>query len=373
MTATLVDPEPRVQQAAPKRGMQVGVDGSKLPAGVSGGPLAALDQAHALGLDGVFFRTVLDLSPTLDVGVLREVRAHADRLGLYMQMGLAKVNPYAAPEAPEVRALGDGDTRLGMERMMRACHAVGCVELWVALANWKPQLPGYFAYDRFRTDAPWADQLAATEKFLKVLAPIARDLGIHLNLETHEEITTFEAVRLVEAVGPDTIGITFDTANVLVRAEDPLKAAARVAPYTRMSHIRDVALYFTSDGRGLGRLLAPCGEGVINWRRLLAILAEHQPDLQLSIESPLRMWGDMSIQIYDPFWQAAHPDLTVSELAEVVRLTRIYEQRAQNGEVPSAAAISATPLDLEQQLGFIQRTAAYLRQTLASLHAEVDA
>jgi sugar phosphate isomerase/epimerase len=347
--------------------MQVGVDGSKLPAGVSGGPIAALDQARDLGLDGVFFRTVLDLSPTLDLGVLREVRSHADSLGLYMQMGLAKVNPYAAPEAPEVRALGDGNTRLGMERMMRACHAVGCMELWVALASWKPHLPGYYAYDRFRTDAPWPDQLAATEKYLKLLAPLARELGVHLNLETHEEITTFEAVRLVEAVGPDVLGITFDTANVLVRAEDPVKAAARVAPYTRMSHIRDVALYFTPDGQGLGRLLAPCGDGIIDWRRLLATLAEHQPALQLSIESPLRMWGDMSIQIYDPVWQAAHPDLTVGELAEVVRLTRLYEERVRHGEVRSAEAINATPLNLEQQLSFIQRTADYLRQILSSL------
>jgi sugar phosphate isomerase/epimerase len=350
--------------------MPVGVDGSKLPAGVSGGPIAALDQARQLGLDGVFFRSVLDLSPTLDVGILRELRAHADHLGLYMQMGLAKVNPYAAPEAPEVRNLGDGDTRLGMERMIRACHAVGCVELWVALANWKPHLPGYFAYDRFRTDAPWADQLAATAKYLQLLAPLVRDLGVHLNLETHEEITTFEAVRLVEAVGPDVLGITFDTANVLVRAEDPLKAAARVAPYTRMSHIRDVALYFTSDDCGLGRLLAPCGYGVIDWQRLLAVLAKHQPNLQLSIESPLRMWGDMSIQIYDPVWQAAHPDLTVGELAEVVRLTRVYERRAQRGEVPSAEAIRTTPLETEQVVTFIRRSASYLRQTLANLQAE---
>jgi sugar phosphate isomerase/epimerase len=341
--------------------MKVGVDGRKLPGATSRDPAGNLDYAAGLGMSGVFFRTVLDITPDLDPGVLRALREHADELGLYLEMGLAKVNPYANAEAPEVRELGDGDYRLGFIRMMHAAVAIGCTELWVGTANYKPKLPGYFVFDRFRTDVTWADQLAATQKFLSSLAPVVRDLGCHLNIETHEEITSFEVIRLVEAVGPDVLGITFDTANVVARAEDPVAAARRVAPYVRMSHVRDVALIETD--YGIGRMLAPCGEGVMDWPSILAELAKHNPDLQLSIENS-RDRTVMPMHVHDPTWLAGHPDLTDAEMSEILRLTRYYQRRAEAGEVPSAEFLIGTPCDETEQLRFIDVTARYLRQII---------
>src|SRR5437868_1322575 len=164
--------------------MRVGVDGRKIPEAVERGPLKSLEHGCELGMDGLFFRTVLEMSPTLDPGELRDVRALADELGMYLETGLGKVNPYALPEAPEIRAIGDGDTLLGFERMMRACAAIDCRELWVGTANYKGAYKGMRAYDRFRTDVTWEEQLEASVRFLRKLAPIARDLGVHLNIET---------------------------------------------------------------------------------------------------------------------------------------------------------------------------------------------
>src|SRR5262245_62160906 len=243
--------------------MRVGVDGRKLPRPNDEDGLRSLDLCRALGLEGIFFRTVLDMSPRLDPVELREIRAHADELGLYLEAGLGKVNPYALAEAPEIRAAGDGDTRRGFERMMRACAEIDCRELWVATANYKAQYRGNLAYDRFRTDVTWTEQLRAAESFLKLLAPFARELGLHMNLETHEEITSFEVVRLVESVGPDVMGVTFDVGNVVQRGESPARAAERVAPYVRQTHMKDVALSFVSDG--IQRQPRPCGLGAIDF------------------------------------------------------------------------------------------------------------
>src|SRR5262249_38656568 len=156
-----------------------------------------------LGMEGLFFRTVLEMSPTLDPGELREIRALADELGMYLETGLGKVNPYALPEAPKIQAVGDDDTLRVVSRVIGGRARLDGGELWMGTANYKGEYKGYWCYDRFRTDVSWEDQLAATEKFLQKLAPIARDLGVHLNVETHEEITTFECVWLVEAVGSD--------------------------------------------------------------------------------------------------------------------------------------------------------------------------
>ncbi|MEW1861278.1 TIM barrel protein [Streptomyces sp. NPDC088194] len=344
--------------------MKIGVDGRKIPGAADRTPLEILGYARDLGMEGVYFRTVLDISPTLDLGVLREVRREADTLGLYLQMGLGKVNPYAAAEAPEIRRLGEGDYTRGMLRMLQACReGADCGELWVACCNYKADLPGYYAIDRFRTDAPWADQLVAIEKFLGLLAPAARDLDCHLNMETHEEITTTEVVRLVESIGPDVMGITFDTANVMVRGEEPVAAARRVAPYVRATHLRDSILQRT--GVGLTRTFSPCGLGVIDWAGLLGALLEHAPDLDASIE-PAGPTLAIPIGIADESWRALHPDLVEDEVTELVRLADDYARRSADGAVPSVEDFRATPFDGED---FVLRSAEHLRETLATLQA----
>ncbi|MFN8525999.1 MAG: sugar phosphate isomerase/epimerase family protein [Chloroflexota bacterium] len=341
--------------------MRLGIDGRKIPRAAEYGPLRSLDHAVELGMEGLFYRTVLDMSPTLDPGELREIKAHADELGLYVETGLGKVNPYATPEAPELRAIGDGDILLGFERMMRACRAIDCVELWIGTANFKPQYPGNFSYDRFRTDVTWEDQLAASEKFLKLLAPIARDLGIHLNMETHEEITTWEVIRLVESVGPDVMGITLDVGQTIHRGEVPALAAARVAPYVRQTHLKDVLLYLEEDG--IGRQVRPCGQGVVDFDAILPLLARHRPAINLSIENP-SLRGRGVIRVFEPLWQGAHPDLPLAEFAELVRLAHRGDRRIAAGEILDPAAYDALPYEYADEVVWIRSSAEHIRGVL---------
>ncbi|RAK36495.1 sugar phosphate isomerase/epimerase [Actinoplanes lutulentus] len=284
---------------------------------------AAFDNIKDLGLDGVNVRTLYEVSPTLDPGYLREIRARADELGLYLELGVGKVNPYMTGEFPYIRALGDGSYLAGMQKLIAAAGAIGVTNLWSATGGFKPELPGYFSTDRFRTDTSWPQQLAATEKFLKLLAPTLREYGCRLNLETHEEITTYELVRLVEAVGPDVLGICFDSANVFVRGEDAVQAARRAAPYVHSTQLRDAALVVTDDG--ISRFLAPIGEGVIDWQPVLDALLGANPDLNLTIEPIGVIRAEMTLHPYDPVWLAGHPDLDAGELAQIYRLAHAYD------------------------------------------------
>ncbi|GAB2856476.1 sugar phosphate isomerase/epimerase [Actinocorallia aurea] len=341
--------------------MRIGTDTSKFPGAAANGALWTLREIHRLGLDGAFFRSPYELSATLDPGEMRDAVALGRELGLYVEVGTAKANPFAAPEAPQVRALGDGDYLAGLEKLIRACAGAGVTELWTATANYQFKLRGMRACDRFRDDVAWADQLAATAKVLHRLRPLLLDLGVHLNIETHEEITSFEVVRLVEDAGPDAFGITFDTANVFVRGEDPVAAAARVAPHVRQSHVRDVAAVFTGDG--IGRFLAPCGEGVIDWAALLRHLPAHAT---LSIEGIMFGRAEMPLYLHDPLWHASHPDLTSAELHDVIALTRGYEARVGQGSAPGLPELRELS-DAESELSFITRSAAHLRSVLTDL------
>lgn len=345
----------------------VGTDSSKFPESRDHDAEWLLRRVHGLGLDGVFFRSALELSPTLDHGEMRAVVQLADELGLYLEAGIAKVNPYATVEAPEVRELGNGDYLAGFGTLVRACADAGVHELWSATANYKLGSPGLLGYDRFRTDTTWADQLAATAKVLHRLEPMLSDLGCHLNIETHEEITTFELVRLVEDAGPHAFGITFDTANVLCRTEDPVAAAERVAPYTRQSHVRDGALFLDADGAY--RFLAPCGTGVIDWPALLRPLVEQSPRLTLSIEGIMGGRWQMPIPFRHPDWAAGHPDLTATDLATFERLAAGYEARVRAGTARAADSYRQ-PATLEERLEFVTASVAFLRETLTELLAE---
>jgi sugar phosphate isomerase/epimerase len=350
--------------------MRIGVDGSKMPEALKRGPIASLDHGHELGMSGLFFRTVLDMSPTLDPGELAAIRQRADELGMYLEGGLGKVNPYANPEAPELRAIGDGDILLGFRRMMEASAAIGCVELWTALANYKWMFRGRLAYDRFRTDVDWADQLAASTKFLKRLAPIARDLGIHINIETHEEVTSFELVRMVEEVGPDVTGIVYDTTNALQRLEHPVWTARRVAPFTRQTHCKDGLLSF-GDG-GLDYQHRPIGTGVVDFDQVLPILAAANPDLNLTIEPPqpkedaARPASVIFIEVFDPEFIAGHPDLTTQEYAAFIELAHDYRKRLEADEVVDRETYLQRPYDFEAAVSLITTGADHLRSVCAA-------
>jgi sugar phosphate isomerase/epimerase len=351
--------------------MKLGIDNIKLPESKKRGPLGSLDHVKELGLSGIFFSTALDMSPTLDMGEMRDIRAKADELGLYLESGVGKINPYCSAEEPALRAAGDGDIIAGFTRMIEASAAIGCFELWVAPGNFKSEYRGRLANDRFRTDITWEDQLTGIEKVLQKLAPVARAHCAHLNIETHDEITSFEILRLIEKVGADCVGAVFDTANGLQRAEHPVFAAKRLAPFVRQTHIKDA--YVGRAPGGLDFQTRPVGGGIVDFETILPILAETNPTLNLSLEvaasvadKPRKANPRQCIQIDDPIWRAGHPDLTAEELDAYMALVNAYEQRVASGEVPNWEAYESSqygyPSYEHQSYGF-NEAIAFIKQS----------
>ncbi|MCW1408614.1 sugar phosphate isomerase/epimerase [Rhizobium sp. 1AS11] len=351
--------------------MKLGIDSIKLPEAKKRGPLASLDHVKELGLAGIFFSTALDMSPDLDSGLLREIRAKADDLGLYLESGIGKINPYCSAEEPALRAAGGGDIIAGFTRMIEASAAIGCHELWVAPGNFKSEYRGRLANDRFRTDVTWEEQLLGIEKVLRKLAPVARANGAHMNIETHDEITSFEILRLIEKVGADCVGVVFDTANGLQRGEHPVFAARRLAPHIRQTHIKDA--YVGRAPGGLDFQTRPVGGGIVDFATILPILADANPTLNLSLEvaqsvadKPRKPNPRQCIEIDDPIWRAGHPDLTADELAAYMAMVDAYEKRVASGAVLDWEAYESSrygyPTYEVQSYGF-DEAIAFIRQS----------
>ena len=70
----------------------------------------------------------------------------------------------------------------------------------------------------------------------------AADLGMALAIETHCDLTLDALCELLERVGRDDLGVVLDTANLVRIGEDLVEGTRRIAPFTRMLHVKDLLL-----------------------------------------------------------------------------------------------------------------------------------
>lgn len=85
---------------------------------------------------------------------------------------------------------------------------------------------------------------------------------------------------------------------------------------------------------------APCGQGVVDYSSILRILAAAQPELNITIENsePFENGPKFvkfnKLELAEPAFIAAHPDVSVEEYAAFVDMIHSYEKRVASGEVP---------------------------------------
>jgi sugar phosphate isomerase/epimerase len=295
-------------------------------------PFQTLEFVRERGFEGAQFGGLRSLSDTLDPGKLREIRSQADSMNLYTHVSVPGCNPHLV-ETARLEAHKEE-----LRRQIEAAAACGWHELHSALGG---------GPERYEHPARWTRHLHDSADLIRELGPVLRAHGSRIDLETHGDATTFELVRLVEDAGPDIAGICLDTANVLCHAEDPVLAAWRAAPYTHLTHLKDGILFFSA--RGYTRQGRPPGGGILDWPKILPILAAHSPDLPLSIEDHKWLF---EFAIFETHWIGLHPDLTREELARVVQIAWECQRRIHSGEWPGPDAYETRPFleEMEERL-----------------------
>lgn len=267
---------------------------------------------------------------------LQEFYARAGELEIYADISVSSPNPYTNPEKPKsIRETVDS-----IVAEIKTAGKIGFRELHSTLGG-----PG----NRYSKLIPWDKQLYVTEQIFHRLRPVLRDFGCRIDLETHGDTTTFELVELTEKVGPDICGICLDTANVFIFGEHPIEAAKRAAPYTHLTHIKDAFIFF--DEKGVKRQTIPPGRGSIDWKELLSILYEYNPDLNLSIEDHKWIFG---AEIFEQEWNNEQRRLSRKELAMTMKMAWLEQKRIFDGERQDPYEYEKTPHveELEERLIF---------------------
>jgi sugar phosphate isomerase/epimerase len=277
-----------------------GIVDSSLSDGAAPPPEDAIEAAAKLGCDGLMFQNFLDLSPSLDCERLRELSVLAAEKGISLGAGIGWINPTRPDRERGVAVVGDGDFSRGLARIIAAASEIGISNLFFAIG---------MIEDRFSRATPWAEQIEAVAKLVRGLGPLLRERSTRLLVKTHEEINSFEIVRLVERVGPELLGVALDPVNIICRIEDPVAATRRLAPYVYQVHVDDALLRL--EGQAIRRFLTKLGDGIVAWGSIFALLRGTPRFIELHR-------GQFAMPVFDREWVSAQPDLVLAEYAALV-------------------------------------------------------
>jgi sugar phosphate isomerase/epimerase len=124
---------------------------------------------------------------------------------------------------------------------------------------------------------------------LKKVLQIAERYGVCLGIEPHQSFstTTDGLLRIAGLVRSPFLRINYDTGNVYLGGGDPYDGLKAVLPLLAHVHAKDISFKQGADQRGkmTGTPVGcACGEGVIDWPRVIGILADAKWSGVLSVE-----------------------------------------------------------------------------------------
>lgn len=151
---------------------------------------------------------------------------------------------------------------------------------------------------------PWtteAEDFVLMRYTLMEAAKVAEPRGVHVGLECHQQYskTPDGLDRIYELVQSPALGINFDTGNAFLCGEDPYAWLMRVLPRLVHLHAKDISV--TQGNAERGRVTGTavgcaCGDGVIDWARVIQLCQGAERDIVLSVECGTIEQAERSLQ-----------------------------------------------------------------------------
>lgn len=112
---------------------------------------------------------------------------------------------------------------------------------------------------------------------LKKVLQVAERYGVTIAIEPHQSITkrTEGLLRIATLVESPCLKINYDTGNAYLGGEDPYEGLKQVLPLVVHVHAKDISVLQSEEEKGkvTGTPVGcACGEGVIDWKRVIEIL-----------------------------------------------------------------------------------------------------
>ncbi len=260
-----------------------------------------LDYAAQIGLNAVLYPDPSFLG-RLDDDHLRKVKAHADKLGITVEVGMDSIC-----ETSTRFSNAHGTAAEQLSRILHAASIMGTPAVRCLLGS-----------NEDRHTAAIATHMQNTIATCRAVREQALDLGIKIAIENHAgDMLGRELKALVEEAGTDYVGVCIDSGNPLWVAESPFVTLAHVAPYVLMSHIRDTAVW--PHPRGAVAQWVAMGDGNIGIDKWAKQYITQCPNTIFTLEI-LTSLAPKVLNYLDPAYWAVYPDYPAAEFAQFVDL-----------------------------------------------------
>jgi sugar phosphate isomerase/epimerase len=227
-----------------------------------------LDWALPMDVDEIALESCF--FDALDDGLCAEIRARLDETGVDRVLGWGHPEGLWGGTRPEELE--------ALKRHLPQVRKLGSTRMRICAASMN------------YAKTPRDELIGAVAPMLRDAARAAEAEGVTLALENHIDFTSHDVVRLLEEVGSDTLRVNFDTGNTIRLFEDPVEAAARLAPYTVSTHTKDIATRVRGGSPAENFTWwpsCPIGEGVIDMPGVVRALHEGGFDGCLAVEIDL--------------------------------------------------------------------------------------
>lgn len=265
---------------------------------------------------------------------LRKVRAHAEKLGIQVEIGMRSVCPTS--KAFDAKA---GTAEEQIAKMIHSAKVIGSPIVRCFLGT---------SLDR-ATPGGIDARIDDTVKVLRAVRSQVQDSGLKIAIENHAgDMQGRELKRLVEESGKDFVGVCLDSGNPLWAIEDPHLTLETLSPYVLTSHIRDTEVWRVPEGAAVSWVRM--GEGNVGIDDYVRKYQQLCPGRALSLEvivTPPRIYPYLK----PDFW-APYKTTPAWEFSRFVKLVENGKSRPAADPVPKEMAAQREREDFEASMRY---------------------
>ena len=222
-----------------------------------------LEYTAGLKLDAVFLQDSVDPG-TNDPSHWKDVKEQAAALNLHLETGTGG----SLPRTPD---RFDASVKLLSDAIKRA-SGMGSKLVRTLIASDRASLP----------PGPVERHIETMIKLFRTVGSQAKDAGVKFALENHKDLLCWQTRQVIEGAGKDIIGSYLDTGNPVFVMEDPMETVETLGPLAVTFHLRDSVVYETK--RGIAVQWVPLGEGVVDFKKIVALAKEIMPPVYVYIK-----------------------------------------------------------------------------------------
>ena len=272
-----------------------------------------------------------------DEAAIRQIREHADRLGIKLQLAHGSVCPSSRSFNAQLGTVEDQ-----VSRALKASQIFGarCMRCVLGGDPERPQIEMHI------------------DNMVKAIRPLRSriaDSGVKLAVENHGgDLQAREMKTMIEAVGRDVMGVCLDSGNPVWMLEDPHMTLEMLIPYAETCHVRDSAVWKTPEG--IAVRWVNMGEGNVDIDGWIRKFIRAKPGLPIIFENLVSARPRVHA-IYDAkFWD----NWRQMPAAEFSRFLTIADKGTPKPAVPLPAGKTAG----QQRIEALETCVRYTRDLL---------